>query len=76
MDSQIQEAESRKYSNDAVVLLPLSGGQWALFNNARQLLAIGSWEYLIAAAAIAPRTVRPTHEPTATIPINLEDINI
>lgn len=32
-----QEALSRKYSDDVILLLPLKSGSWAVLNNAREL---------------------------------------
>lgn len=34
------DAETRKYSNDAIILLRLKSGKIAMFNNSRELLAI------------------------------------
>lgn len=37
MTTDEQEALSRKYSDDVILLLPLKSGSWAVFNNAREL---------------------------------------
>lgn len=40
MNAAHQEAESFKYSNRMILVLPLTDGRFALFNNARELHAI------------------------------------
>lgn len=37
---EVQEALSRKYSDDVIMLLPLKTGRIAVFNNARELCGI------------------------------------
>jgi hypothetical protein len=42
-----QEALSRKYSNDVVIMLPLSSGNIAIFNNARELFCITTKDHIL-----------------------------
>lgn len=39
-----QEALSRRYSNDVIILLPLHSGAIAIFNNARELCGYANIE--------------------------------
>jgi hypothetical protein len=55
MTPEEQSAESRKYSNAAVLIVPLDNGQFAVYNNARELSEIVSPADLLSAI----RRVRP-----------------
>jgi uncharacterized Fe-S cluster-containing MiaB family protein len=37
MTREMQEALSGKYSNDVIMILPIRGGSWAVFNSAREV---------------------------------------
>lgn len=51
MEPNEMEAESGKYSNRAVIILPLHSGKFAIFNNRRQLQAIVDGHVLLEAIA-------------------------
>lgn len=68
-----QEALSRKYSNDVIILLRLSSGNLAVFNNARELTGITTDRDIVNAFNLiecqlwrASKTALP-NDPTALI---------
>jgi hypothetical protein len=70
-----QEALSRKYSNDVMILLPLYSGAIAIFNNARELCGIieppfDEWRIGDIQDLWRPPAVRVAHRPT------LEDLGL
>ena len=71
MSPNVMEAESRKYSNDVIIVLPLSSGKLAVFNAARQLAGIvDTWND--AGYVSIPEIVK--YEPPATVPAKLEHL--
>lgn len=77
MDPLKQEAESRKYSNDVIMLLPLSGGQWAVMDAKRAVRFIGPEHHLhdfVDVVRKNPPESKP--EPVRTHAIDLGDIKI
>jgi hypothetical protein len=76
-DPRVQEALSRKYSNDVVILLPLKReqGTIAVFNSARELCGFveemvwdeeGFWDK-IRSLWHPPATIEPAPTPKATL---------
>jgi hypothetical protein len=78
-DPRVQEALSRKYGNDVVILLPLKRGGIAIFNSGRELCgfvfppdewsttnASFFWEE-IQSTWHPPTTVAPAPTPKATL---------
>lgn len=60
MTSEEQEALSRKYSNEVVMLLRLSSGSIAVFNAARELVSIcRSDDLRVHVEAVKPPVTRP-----------------
>jgi hypothetical protein len=72
MTSDEQEAQSRKYSDDVVILLPLSSGKVAVFNNARQLERIVDPPVTDLSVSITHRVTTPTRRPTFNPEIELD----
>jgi len=75
MEPDEMEAESNKYSDRAVIVLPLQGGRFAVFNNQRRLQAIvwgeGLWD-----AIVATKCEVYTPEPPRGVGINLSDLGL
>lgn len=69
-DAEI-EAESRKYSLDVIIMLPLRDGRWAVFNAARQLQYI-SINPLSRLHEVQPPALRLSRRPALT----LEDLGL
>jgi hypothetical protein len=59
MTSDEQEAESRKHSNDVVILLSLASGKWAIFNAARKLERIVVFPDAFDLKVTAPERPQP-----------------
>jgi hypothetical protein len=51
-----REALSRRYGNDTLIILRIRSGQWAIFNNERQILDIVPIEHLATQLAIHATT--------------------
>jgi hypothetical protein len=74
-DPRVQEALSRKYGNDVVILLPLKReqGTIAVFNSARELCGFisvhvdGIDEYELMSTWHPPTTIEPAPIPKATL---------
>lgn len=72
-----QEALSHKYSGDVWHVLRLDSGNYALFDESRQLRLIGSWEELGEAFAAKPPYVKredPVHPLAVDVEINLDEL--
>lgn len=54
MTDDQQEAESRKYGNSVLMVLPLASGRWAVFDAARSLHHIVTAEELLFALCHMP----------------------
>jgi hypothetical protein len=59
MTPEEQEAKSRKYGNEGIIVVPLRGGHFAVFNRAYDLCGIAnSWDE-IPSVYVAP-SARPS----------------
>ena len=59
-----QEAESRKYSDEVIILLPLASGKCAVFNAARQLQRISNFPPDLFDLEVKP----PQYQPRISLP--------
>ncbi len=69
-DPRVQEALSRKYGNDVIILLPLNQSDGvAIFNNARELCGFvdDALEEDVLAIWHPPTTIEPAPIPKATL---------
>lgn len=71
-----RQAESRKYSNAVVLVLPLDNGEFAVYNNARELSEIvPAAELLTALARVKPvsplQVAAKPPAPAKPIPVSL-----
>lgn len=73
MSPEERQAESRKYSNSVVLVLPLDNGFFAVYNNARELSEIvSSGELLTAVLRTRPPAAYEPPKPTPKpIPLSL-----
>ena len=85
MTADEQEALSRHFGPWAIKVLPLKSGNWALFDNAHNLLGIVTFDNLAAeifehshllAAAPTPRAFTAPKLSLNTNPIDLEDLGL
>lgn len=68
MTADEQEALSRRYANDVVIILKLASGRFAVFNNARELCSIVDLE-----VSWPPSDWRPPKEVKA---VDLTDLGL
>ena len=73
MTSDEMEAESGKYSNRVLILLPLTSGLVAVFNNARQRQAIVPWSQVQHVPIHMPEAV--LYQPSP-VRINLKELGL
>jgi hypothetical protein len=77
MTTDEQEALSRKYSNDLILLLPLKSGNIAVFNTARELTGIAvPFQGSITMAELATQWLPPEIPEQLTITLSHDDETI
>lgn len=74
MTPDYMEAESHKYTDSCFILLRLSSGKTALFNNRRELICIDDLRFLIERKELT--TYIEPRQPRVTYPAAVPDLDL